>query len=108
MGLAIGLRDRQIVDARDTQSHETRLVEFPVLVAVTAKPLAAVIVPFVGESDRDAVLAERPQLLDEAVVELAGPLAHEKGLDGVPALDELGAIAPAAVDAVGERDARRI
>src|SRR5262249_34303222 len=71
-----------------------------------AEPVAAVIVPLVGEAHRDAVLAEGPQLLDQPVVELAIPFARQKFLDRLAALDELGAVAPAAGRRVGERDAR--
>jgi hypothetical protein len=56
----------------------TLLVEFPVLVAVAAKPAAAVVVPFVGEADGDPAAVARRQLFDEAVVELAVPLAAEE------------------------------
>jgi hypothetical protein len=36
-------------------------------------------VPFVGEANRDSVLTKRPNLLDQAVIELAIPLARKKG-----------------------------
>jgi hypothetical protein len=62
------------------------LVEFPVLVAVAAKPIAAVIMPFIGEAYRDAVLAEGPDFLDQAVVELAVPVARQKRFDRRAAL----------------------
>ena len=87
------------------QPHQAVLVELPVLVAVAAEPVAAVVVPFVGEAHRDAVVAKRPDLLDQPVVELALPLARQEGDDGVAALEEFRAVAPAAVERVGERDA---
>ena len=59
---ALGLGDRQVVDARDPQAHQAVLVELPVLVAVAAEPLAAVVVPFIGEAHGDAVAREGPQL----------------------------------------------
>src|SRR5262249_14837757 len=65
-------------------------------------------VPFVGETHGDAVVAERPDLLDQAVVELALPLARQECLDGGAALEDFGAVAPAAVGRVGERDASGI
>ena len=37
-----------------------------------------VVVPLVGEAHRDAVAAERPQLLDQPVVELLRPLAGQE------------------------------
>src|SRR5690349_7640236 len=71
--LPLALLDREVVDAGDAQPHQAVFVELPVLVAVAAKPRAAIVVPFVGEAHRDAVLAERPHLLDQPVVELARP-----------------------------------
>ena len=56
---------KQIVNAGDAQAHQAVGVELPVLVAMAAKPLAAVIVPFIGEPHRDAVLAKGPELLDQ-------------------------------------------
>ena len=106
--LAIAFLDRQVVDAGDAQPHQALLVELPVLVAVAAEPAAAVVVPLVGEAHRDAVVAERPDLLDQPVVQLLRPLARQERLDRVAALQELGAVSPAAVRRVGERDARRI
>jgi hypothetical protein len=40
MVLALVLLGRQIVDAGDAQTHQAVLVEFPVLVAVAAEPMA--------------------------------------------------------------------
>src|SRR5690348_13330927 len=105
---ALALPDRQVVDAGDAQAHQPLGVEFPVLVAVAAEPVAAVVVPFIGEADGDAVLAEGPDFLDQPVVELTRPFALQECLDGGAALDELRAIAPAAVDRIGECDTHRI
>src|SRR5258708_4619364 len=97
-----GFLDRGIVDARVANPHETVGVEFPVLVAVAAEPMSAVVVPFIGEAHGDPILAAAPDFLDQPVVELTIPLAPEKGLDRLASLEEFGAIAPAAVDGVGE------
>src|SRR5450631_753919 len=102
------LRDRQIVDAGDAQPHEAAFIELPIFIAVAAKPMPAVIVPLVGESHGNSVLAKRPDFLDEPVVEFARPFALEKRLDGLAALQEFGAVAPPAVGGVGQRDARRV
>src|SRR5262249_38017584 len=106
--LALALLDRHIVDARDAQAHEALLVELPVLVAIAAEPVTAVVVPLVSEAHRDAVVAKGPELLDQPVVELAVPLPPEERLDRLASLQELRAIAPAAVGRVGEGDARGI
>lgn len=49
--------DRQIVDAGNAKPHQPFVVELPVLVAVTSKPAAAVVVPFIGEAQASATLA---------------------------------------------------
>src|SRR6516162_5743724 len=84
------------------------LVEFPVLVAVAAEPVATVVMPFIGKTHRDAVLAKGPDLFDQAVVELAAPLARQKRLNRRAALQKLRTVAPAAVGRVGESNPRRI
>ena len=81
MKAAISLADRRIVDARETPAHQAVFVELPILIAVGAKPVAAIVVPLIGEADRDAVFAETPQLLDEPIVQLALPLARQKADD---------------------------
>ena len=105
---AFALPDRQVIDAGNAQPHQAMLIEFPVLVAIAAEPIAAVVMPFVGEADRDPVLAERPDLLDQAVVKLAIPLARQKCFDFGAALEKLRAIASAAVTRIGKCDTSRI
>src|SRR5262249_35375751 len=102
---ALALLDREIVYAGDAQAHQAVPIELPILIAIAAKPVAAVIVPLVCETHRDAVLAECPDLFDQAVVKLASPLARQKCFDFRSTLDELRAIAPATVCCVGKRNA---
>src|SRR3984893_10431348 len=42
---ALALPDREVVYAGDAQAHKAMRIELPVLVAITAKPVAAIIVP---------------------------------------------------------------
>src|SRR5580658_4244193 len=107
MKFAISRRERRIVDAGDARSHQTMLIELPVLISVAAIPLPGIIVPLVGETHRDAIFPKGPQLLDQAVIQLTVPLAFQERPDGLTTLKELGAIAPATVGGVGERDPRR-
>src|SRR5262249_54449944 len=95
--LALAFPDGKVIDAGDAQAHQPVLVEFPVLVAVAAEPAAAVVVPLVGEAHGDAVFAKRPDLLDQAIIELAIPFAREERDDIVAAVQKFGAVAPAAV-----------
>src|ERR1700730_14258530 len=105
---SVALLDRKIIDARDSQAHQRMLVEFPVLVAIAAEPVASVIMPFIGKADGDAIFMESPELLDQPVVEFAIPLSRQEGFDGLAALQQFRAVAPTTVGGVGERDARRI
>src|SRR5579864_2668445 len=100
--LAFTLGDRQVVDRGVPAAHETRSVELPVLVAVGAEPVVRVIVPLVSEAHRNAALPVRPDFLDQAIVELAGPLAPQELDDGRTAAEEFGAVAPLRILAVGE------
>src|SRR5262249_55740110 len=77
----------------------------PVLVAIAAKPVAGIVVPFVCKAHGDPVVAERPHFLDQPIVELAIPFAREKRLNRLAAVNELGAVAPDAVDGIAEGDA---
>src|SRR5947209_2555148 len=65
MIFAVTFLDRKIVDAGNAQAHQPVLVEFPILVAIAAVPVAAVVVPFIGEAHSYAVAAERPEFLDQ-------------------------------------------
>src|SRR5271170_2599476 len=92
MIFAVLLADGQIVDRCMAGSGQAVLVELPVLVAVGTKPVARIVVPFVGEADGDAIVAKRPEFLDQAVVKLARPLAPKKCHDLIAAGEELGPV----------------
>ena len=106
--LPLGFGDREIVDAGKAALHETVGGEFPVFVAISAKPLAVDIVEFIFETHSDPVVGEGPQFLTEAVIELASPLSAEELNDGRTAGDKLRAIAPFRILSVGKGDALRI
>jgi hypothetical protein len=106
--LPVLLADRHVVDARLAPSHVALAGELPLLVAMGPEPVPGVVVVLVDEADRDPVLAEGPELLDEPVVDLPGPLATEEGDDLLAALEELGAVPPPAVRGVGAGDSLRV
>src|ERR1700761_5369267 len=105
---ALRRRDRVIVDAGDPPAHQPVVIELPVFVAVGAEMLPAVVPPLVGEPNCDPIARERPQLLDQTVVQLTVPLPGEKRHDVGAPLYEFGAVSPSAVLAVSERDGARI
>ena len=57
-----------------TMMHQAFGIEFPVLVAVGAEPLAAVVVPFIGETHGDPIASEGPKLLDQPVIQFRAPI----------------------------------
>src|SRR5437016_4181816 len=67
---AVLFRYLDVVDAGLAPAHQAVLVEFPLLVAVGAMPLATLVAPFVLKAHGDAVVVEGPEVLDQAVVEL--------------------------------------
>src|ERR1022692_2946468 len=103
----LALLDGLIVNTSNAPGHQAMGVEFPVLIAVAAEPLSAVIMPFVRKAHGDAVLLTGPQLLDQSIIQFASPFAHEKRFDRRSPLQKLGSVAPAAVRRVGLRHARR-
>src|SRR5579872_4557099 len=106
--LAVAFVDRGVVDAGDAPAHEAFFVELPELVAIRPEPIAAIVTPLIGETDRDAILTESPQLLDEAIVKLAAPFAGQEGGDRFAAFKELHAVPPATIGRIGERHANRV
>ena len=63
------LPNRKIVDACVPQPHQTMVIKLPVLIAVGAEPIPGVIATFVSEANGDAVARERPELLNQAVIQ---------------------------------------
>src|SRR5262249_14472535 len=103
--LELAILDRQVVDAGDAPPHQAVLIELPVLVAIAAKPAAGIVVPFICKAHGDPVVAERPHFFNQPIIELAIPFAREKRLNRLAAVNELGAVAPYAVDGIAEGDA---
>src|SRR5580693_3842295 len=103
MVLPLAFLDRQIIDASVTEPVQAGVVILPVLVAVRAKPVAGIVVPFICKANRDPVAIERPKFLDETIVELARPFPREKGDDLRSSPDELGPVPPIAVRRIPER-----
>jgi hypothetical protein len=101
MEAAVLLCDRDVVDRGLAAAHQAVLVELPLFVAVGAKPVAGGVVPFVLEADRDAVLVECPEILDQAILLLLFPFTGQEGHDRLAALKNLRAVAPAAVLGIG-------
>ena len=102
--LPLALFDEQVVDAGKAEFHVAKFIELPVLVAVSAIPLAGVVVIFILETDRDAIADESKECFLQAIIEFAIPFVAEEFDDLRPAMQELGAVAPFGVLRVGECD----
>src|SRR4029077_3390579 len=94
---AVLLRNREVVDAGFAAAHQAVLVELPLLVAVGAMPLPGRVVPLILKAHRDAVAVERPEILDQPIIQFLGPFAGEKGDDRRAALKKFRAVTPAAI-----------
>jgi len=69
MIFALRFSDREIIDARQAQSHKASVVEFPVFIAIRAEPVSGIVVPLVGKAHCDAIVSESPKLLDQTIVQ---------------------------------------
>ena len=56
-------------------------------------PLPGIVMPFILKPHRDAILVERPEILDQAILVLPAPLAGEKRDDRGAALEKFAGIA---------------
>src|SRR5580704_11925510 len=83
--LVLRLFDRQTVDGSQPQAHQPVLIELPILIAIRAKRIPGVVVPFIGTAYRDMIPLERPELFDQPIVQLLCPIAPEKRNDSLPA-----------------------
>ncbi len=88
--------------------HQAVCGEEPVFVAISPKPLPAVVAILVGIAHGDAIVRKGPQFLDEPVFVFLVPLAGQESLRFLPIGGEFDAVAPAGVDRVGQSDLRCI
>src|SRR5215831_5426666 len=102
---AVLLVDGNVVDAGLAAAHQPVRVELPQFVAIGPPPLPRRVVGLVLESDGDAVLPERPEVLAQRVIEFALPFPGKELDDLVPSGDEAVAIAPHRIDGIGGGDA---
>src|SRR6478752_1987430 len=105
---AVFFGNRDIVDAGFASAHQAVLVELPLLVAVGAMPLAGIVVPFILKAHGDAIVVERPEILDQAILVLPSPFTGEKGDDGGAAFKDFRTVTPTAVLGIGQRHAHGI
>src|SRR6266403_2223518 len=106
--LALRLLDCQIVDGSKPQAHQPDLIELPIFIAIRAKPIPGVIVPFIGKAHGDTASLERPKLFDQPIVQLFRPFASEKRDDFLPSVYKFRAVSPSRVNGVSQSHLFRI
>jgi hypothetical protein len=102
MKLSVVFFDREVVDASEPAAHQPIVGELPIFISVRSEPTARIIVPFVGEPNRDSILGKSPQLLDEPVVQLLYPLAGQKRDDCGSTMNEFRPVTPSAVQRISQ------
>src|SRR5579863_4113679 len=90
----IRLGDPHIIDAGIPMMHDSVRSELPILVAICPVPLFRIVVKFVCKPNRDPIATKRPQLLDETIVKLSLPFAHEEAHNLLTPSDELCTVPP--------------
>src|SRR5229473_2190750 len=100
----ISLVNLHIVDACITVMHNAFNVKLPVFVSIRTKPLSRIIMELISKSNRDSIAIERPQFLDEPVVQFALPFAHQEPHNLLATVNEFGPVPPHTVRRIRERD----
>lgn len=101
-------RNAHIVDACFPPPHQPSFVKFPLFIPMASEPVAAVVMPLIGKSNRNAIDVECPQRLDQPVFELALPFPLQKSFNHRAAGEELRSISPTTVGCVCLSDAHWI
>ena len=73
--LSILIRDRNIVDAGLTPTHQALVTEFPAFIAIGPIPLPHFIMPFLLESHSNTVVVPSPYFLEREIAILLSLLA---------------------------------
>lgn len=100
---SISLGDLQVIDRGFAATHEAIGREFPLLVSIAAIPLACD-TALILEPRRNAVVGERPEVFDEAILLLARPFFGEQRDDLAAPSDETIAVPPFTVDRISAMD----
>src|SRR4051794_7325189 len=99
------LCDTDVVDRGLAADHQAEVVELPQFVAIGAPPVTGGVPGLVLKAHRNAVAFEGPEVLAEGVIQLARPLAGQESNDVEAADEELVAVSPYGILAVGHGDA---
>ena len=79
--ISFGLGDRVLIDAIRSLLHQPIGFGSPVLLAIGAEPLSAVVATFVGQTHSDEIASTGPQFPDQEVVEVTQRCTGPKRLN---------------------------
>ena len=102
------LFNRQIVNARMTMLHQSRLIELPVLIPIRSVPLPSRVMRLITKPHSDTISPKRPKLFNQTILELLRPFARQKFDDLFPSGNKLRSVAPYTVYRVSKRNPLRI
>lgn len=94
--------NRNIIYRCVSHGHVAFSVKFPVFVAVGAKPLAIFVVVFIAKAHGDAIVAMRPDLLDQSIPVFHRPLPDQETAHLIPAVQEFRPVAPFCIVSIGQ------
>jgi hypothetical protein len=84
MKLAIGFGNRQIVDTGKAILHQTVFGKLPILIAIRAEPIAAIVPLFLGLAHCNAIFGKGPKLLYQTVFDFTDPFPAQQLLGLIP------------------------
>jgi hypothetical protein len=94
----------KIVERGVPHLRQSKFVDLPILIPVVTKPVACIVVPFVGEAYRDSIVLSRSEVFDRPIIQLMRPFSEKESDDLFSANDEFSSITPPALRTVGERN----
>jgi hypothetical protein len=100
MKFPLRFRDRQIIDASVPHPHQSILRKFPILIAKRPPPLSRRIARFICKPHRNSIPLERPQFLDQPVLQFLGPLPRQESDDLLPPIDKFRPVPPPRIDGI--------
>src|SRR5436190_4999817 len=104
----LGLLDRNVVNRSATPPIEPVLIILPFFIPVCTEPVIRIIVIFVCETNCDSISVDRPQLLNQAIVEFFFPFSLKKFDDFFSSARKFSSISPGTISAVSQCDFLRV
>lgn len=101
MKFAIFFFNRHTIDRRVALLHQAMLIEEPVFIAMSSKPVTLIVVILITEAHHNEIIGEAPKFLDQAIGLFSIPLALKEGLHFISSFEKSVAVSPGSIRAVG-------